>query len=235
MSFDQATKESIQAYVDAHLPAPGWYRDFFDFINDESLAERLAEEFQAARSLYKVFRGMDASDWWLREQVRIQILQYASIYEAVIHHVLFDRLPKDRTVKRLTQFPKLIRFSIPGSQRLALEHVLAHDGKVVIPTYQGRAQLPVTKVRFDDKAKCAATLGFIDETLRDEIIELYSMRNAVHLHAELRKNLQYELDMSRTAYRRLEPFREQVIHQLKARGLVGEGPSDLEVLGDADG
>ena len=222
MSLDQTTKSKIYDYVQAHLPEDEWYSNYFDFVTDADLRERLAEEFKAARSIYKVFRGIDADDWWLRAQVRIQILQYASIYEAVIHHVLFDRLGDEEAVRGLVEFPRLVRISIPQSKQSALEKALDHDDKVIIPTYQGTGRTDITKIRFDDKAACAAELGLIEYGLSRELVAMYEARNAIHLHAELRKNLSYELDMARTAYRRLEPFRSQLVASMKDRGLLLE-------------
>jgi hypothetical protein len=50
----------------------------------------------------------------------------------------------------------------------------------------------------------------IDDWLKDEIIEFYEARNAIHIHAEIRKSLDYQLDLSKRAYRRMEPFIEQI-------------------------
>jgi hypothetical protein len=222
MSFDQSTKEIILDYVQAHLPDDVWYAGYFDFVTDPGLKARLVEEFKAARSIYKIFRGLDATDWWQRAQIRIQIFQYASIYEAVIHHVLFDRLGDEESVKQLVNFPRLVRISIPQSKQEVLESVLDHDNKVIIPTYQGTGKTDINKVRFDDKAICAANLGLIEQQLSQELIAIYEARNAIHLHAELRKNLNYEIDMARTAYRRLIPFRSQLVKSLFDRGLLPE-------------
>ena len=169
MSLDENIKSAIYEYVQAHLPQDDWYCRYFDFITDAELSIRLAEEFKAVRALYKIFRGIDATGWWQRAQVRIQILQYASIYEAVIHHVLFDRLGSTEEVRKLVEFPKLVRISIPTTKREKLNEALAHDGKVIIPTYQGTGSNDVTKVRFDNKADCAVKLGLIEQSLCDDL------------------------------------------------------------------
>ncbi len=68
-----------------------------------------------------------------------------------------------------------------------------------------------TKVRFDKKAECAQALGIIEEWLATELIEFYEARNAIHIHAEIRKSLAYEIDLARRAYMRLQPLKEQII------------------------
>lgn len=207
----------------AHLPEDSWYRDFFDLVADAELAERLAEEFKAARSVYKLFRGLEAADWLQRAQVRIQVLQYASIYEAVIHHVLFDRFGDDDRVRRLLEFPKLKRISIPTAMHAKVAAALQHDGKEIIPTYQSTERQDVTKVRFDQKVACAVELNLIDADLANDLTALYEARNAIHIHAELRKGLKYDLDLARQAYRRMEPFRAQLVTSLRRHGKLLPG------------
>jgi hypothetical protein len=75
-------------------------------------------------------------------------------------------------------------------------------------------------VRFDKKAECATTLGLIEPWLRDELIEFYEARNAIHIHAEIRKSLDYQLDLSKRAYWRMQPFKEQIMAALANRATV---------------
>jgi hypothetical protein len=49
-----------------------------------------------------------------------------------------------------------------------------------------------------------------------EIIEISEARNAIHIHAETRKGLDYQLDLSKRAYLRMEPFIDQVSANLDA-------------------
>ena len=56
--------------------------------------------------------------------------------------------------------------------------------------------------------------------LLNEIIEIYSNRNGIHIIAEQRKNIQYELDLSKKAYRRMKPFIAQLKEKLEADGKI---------------
>jgi hypothetical protein len=163
MAFNAETKNTIESYVTAHIPDERWHRDFFSFVRNSVLAERLADEFLSARYLYKMLEGLGADSWLLRAQIRMQVLAYASIYEAVIHHVLFERLPNDPNVVRLTEFPTKKVISIPRESQALLEKYLIYDGKKIIPTYEALGRTDETKVRFDRKAECAFNMGFIEE------------------------------------------------------------------------
>jgi hypothetical protein len=218
MALDPETREVVRAYVAADLRDEDWHLNYFDFIRDPVLARRLGEEFISTRYVYKLLEAIAADDWLLRAQVRVQVLSYASIYEAVIHHILFERLPDRPEVQKLTEFPTKKRISIPEQHRQALEKYLEHDGRRVIPTYEAVGRTDETKVRFDCKAECAFQLGFIEEWLCDDLIEFYEARNSIHIHAEIRKSLEYQLYLSRDAYRRLQPFKEQISRKLAELG-----------------
>lgn len=101
-----------------------------------------------------------------------------------------------------------------------LEKYLEHDGKKIIPTYLSTGRTDESKVRFDKKAECATTLGLIKPWLKDELIEFYEARNAIHIHAEIRKSLDYQLDLSKRAYLRMQPFKEQIVAALASRAPV---------------
>ncbi|HHL1853731.1 TPA: hypothetical protein ACQ2H5_003496, partial [Klebsiella pneumoniae] len=92
MAFTDETITAIQSYLDAHLGGWDWHKQRFDFISDETLQSRLADEFISTRYIYKILEGMNADEWLLRAQIRLQVLAYASIYEAVLHHILFTEM-----------------------------------------------------------------------------------------------------------------------------------------------
>jgi hypothetical protein len=220
MALEPEVKTALLEYATAHIANEKWHIDFFSFIQDTKLAHRLGEEFISTRVIYKILEGIEAQDWLHRSQIRLQVLSYASIYEAAIHHILFDRLADKPEVIALTEFPTKKLISIPSEQLATLERFLEHDGRRIIPTYEAVGHTDESKVRFDRKAECACQLGFIEEWLRDELIEFYEARNAIHIHAEIRKSLNYQIDLSRRAYLRMEPFREQMSTKLSALGLM---------------
>lgn len=210
MAFEDNTINYIKSYIEEHMADWDWHQSEFNFITDTTLRDRLADEFISARYIYKMLEGMKADDWLLQAQIRIQILSYASIYEAVIHHLLFDEFKKRSEVISLTEFNMKKVISIPATKLEQLKSALEHNGKEIIPTYEGIGRTDVTKVRFDKKAECAFNLGLIEEWLKDELIEIYEARNAIHIHAEIRKSLDYQLELSKTAYLRMRPFVDQI-------------------------
>lgn len=243
MPFDQEIKDSIISYCLRDLPNDNWYENAFDFVKDDILRKRLISEFKNARFFYKIFEGLAAEDELLLAEVKMQVLMYASIYEAIIHYVLFDEYYKnDINVKNLLTQKVNKPFSIKPEQLVILEKNLSHDGKKVIPYYETSQKRDITKIRFDEKCKVAFQLGILSEipkqqeTTADilsdikcipdmpifysELVRIYEVRNAIHLHAELKKEIEYHLALSKIAYRRMRPFLSQIKSKLITDGFV---------------
>ncbi|MDX1738923.1 MAG: hypothetical protein R3261_11845 [Alphaproteobacteria bacterium] len=215
MGFSRETLQDIDNYIYGDLRSEDWHLKYFDYLGDSQLAKRLGEEFFSTRHLYKFYQGIEASDSLMQAQVRIQILCYASIYEAVIHHILFSLMKDEARVQSLREYKTKKTISLPANKSKILQDSLNHDGKTIIPTYEDVAKTDDTKVRFDSKAECAYELGFIDQKLKEDLIEIFSARNAIHIHAEIRKGIAYELELSKMAYKRLLPLKDQTEKKIK--------------------
>jgi hypothetical protein len=162
---------------------------FFDFLGDDSeLQKRVGEEYFTARYLYKFFEGMRIEDEWARRaQVQLQVQQYASIYEACVHHLLFVRAAAEPEVQGLLRIRTLKAWSVNGDMRERLSAISEPDGRHVVAAIESMLKLEETKVRFDSKARAAATIGIIDEELAKELVAFYTARNMIHIHAELKR------------------------------------------------
>ncbi|SES64831.1 hypothetical protein SAMN02910413_0279 [Pseudobutyrivibrio sp. C4] len=224
MPFTTETKEEILDYCENHLPEDDWYEEQFDFILDEDLRERIIQEFKAIRFAYKLYEGITAEEENLVFEVRNQILAYASIYEAVIENVIETYYRDTEEYDKLTHEMVLKPYSLPQIKLDKLKNELDHDGKQIIPAFYARSKKDSPKVRFADKCNTAEELGLIHSfigkdgeivNLPTEIKNIYSYRNCIHLLAEKRKDITYELDLSKKAYRRMRPFIDQIKEKLR--------------------
>ncbi|WP_026915929.1 hypothetical protein [Christiangramia portivictoriae] len=205
MPFKDEIKQEIESYITNHLPEENWFENYFDFIDDQKLRIRLSEEFKAIRYIYKFFEGIQAEEWLKNAQIRIQIFYYASIYEAVIHHILFEILPDKLEVKKLFITKTYKKISVSNEL-----NELEHDGKKILTMYQKDINREITTIRFEDKVDASVKLNLINEKLGEELKDIYRLRNAIHLHAEIKKGIEYEMEMSTIAYRRMKVFKEQI-------------------------
>ena len=108
MPLSLDNRKNILEYCDRDLPSTEWYLDQFDFIEQDALRKRLALEFYAARYLYKLGEALKVSGAHMHAHVKFQIIQYASIYEAVIVYLLWNRFSEHGAVISI-QFHKVFR------------------------------------------------------------------------------------------------------------------------------
>lgn len=226
MAFSKKLIKEIEDYCNNHLASDIWYENEFSFIKNERLKNRIIAEFKAVRFAYKLYEGIEAKGENLLFEVRNQILAYASIYEAVIEYVLNYYYSDTEEFDDLMHHIMPIKISIPKEKQKTIDE-LSHDRKNIIPFYYGRKRKEKAQVRFDDKCKTAEKLGIIhkftngekeDIDLPLEIIEIYSYRNGIHIIAEQKKGIYYELELSKKAYRRMRPFIDQIKTKLLKDG-----------------
>lgn len=229
MPFDSINKNYVTDYCSNHLPSDEWFNNEFNFISDTLLRERIIVEFKNVRYMYKLFEGIEAKDELLLAEVRLQIFMYASIYEAIIHYLLFDCYSDETIVKSLLIHTVPKKISIPTSKQNTLNSCLQHDGKEIFPFYYGTSPKPITSVRFDEKCYAAQQLGLISDFISSngshiafvsELIKIYEIRNGIHIHAEIRKQVDYELELSKIAYRRMKPFIAQIKQKMLSDGKI---------------
>jgi hypothetical protein len=215
MPLPEPIRAATAAYPRKDLPGDlAWHVDFFDFISDSDLRDRIGQEFYAARFLYKLWEGLRINETWATQaQIQLQLQQYASIYEASIHHLLFVEASSSSEVQRLFEFQALVERQLPGHIMDRIRGLDAIDAGAIVGAVLKARRTQESKIRFDSKVAVAVKLGILDEPLGKEITAFYAARNYIHIHAELRQtDLDWQISFSRDAYRRLQPFREQVVN-----------------------
>ena len=215
MPFSTDLQEKITDYVYGHLPEKNWYdENFYPFIKNRPLRDRLIVEFKNSRVIYKIFEGLQAENELLLAQIKTQVIMYVSIQEAVINYVLFELLEDKEPVQELLFQERLTQITIPNNKIQLLKKVLIHDGKEIFTYYKQKKTVDKTKIRYDQKVNACSKLMLIDLSLKEDLINIYEYRNTVHLEAELKKNLDYNLEMGLLAYRRVEGLSIQLKESL---------------------
>jgi hypothetical protein len=185
--------------------------NFFAFLSDDpQLMARVGEEYFSARYLYKLWEGLQVEeDWARRAQIQLQVQQYASIYEACIHHLIFTVCSDAPQVKDLTSKPILKKWSLT-QERLALMEDLNDLDRPIVGAVETNISIGREKVRFEDKVSAAVALGILSAELGEELRDFYRARNLIHIHAELKRNWDWQLDFAKRAYWRLKKFKSEV-------------------------
>lgn len=226
MPFSESVQKSINEYVEKYTGDSSFYSEYFWFISDEDLRTRLEEEFKSARYVYKLLEGMQAKDWLLTAEVRIQILLYASIYEAVLHHVLLQDYATTDSVRRITTYQARKKVNISSTIKQKIVDAYAPTGEIAVYQLEP-ATVDERKIVFEEKAATALELGLIDQPIYELVVKVYSLRNAIHLHAELRRNIAYEIEAARDAYWHLQGFCRRIAERMVKDGKAIKAPKRL--------
>ena len=119
------------------------------------------------------------------------------------------------TVKNLLFQERLVKIGIPGHKLEKISKELEHDKKDIIPCYNKVQAVDKTKIRYEQKVAALLELNLISEGLADDLVKLYEYRNTVHIEAEMKKKLVYDLSMGELAYRRVEGLSIEVSNALE--------------------
>ena len=229
MAFPKELQKIIYEYCENNLPEYNWYENKLLFIKDEKLRHRIINEFKSVRFFHKLYEGIQAKDENKAFEIRYQILGYASIYEAILHYVLYNYYNETYLFKDMTHYNKLMFIDIPKEKLEKLHKELNHNNKDIVTCYYDIKKRDESSIRFDAKCDTAKKLGILYEIkngnsesidIASDIIEIYNYRNGIHIAAEQRKNITYELELSKKAYRRIKPFIEQIEEKLKKDGKI---------------
>jgi hypothetical protein len=206
MPLDKTLRNSIDAYCKRDLPGDlQWHVDQFSFIADIELKKRLGRAFYSARYVAKLMEALLAAGDEIHPFVKFQIMQYASIYEAVIVHLLWNRYAGHPDVKSLETHKAYRPVTALGSKTR-----MKYDGEDIFPCVYRDARTPRTSIPFRDKVDCAVRIGFVDEAYAGDIKRIYELRNLAHIENEAEKQIEVEVEHAKQGYWRIKPFLEKI-------------------------
>ena len=202
----EAERNAIHDYCVRDLPGDiEWHVNEFRFIPETELRKRLGRAFYTARYIYKLGEALSVSGDEQHAFVKFQIVQYASIYEAVISNLLWGAYRNHPAVVALESHEVLTEVS--GFSKLM---AATFDGSVVhTAVYKTKNKLR-NNIAFRDKVDCAVTIGLVDESYAEEIKELYTLRNLAHIENEAQRQIDVEIEQSKKAYWRMQPFLQRI-------------------------
>jgi hypothetical protein len=193
----------LTTYIDRDLPQGLiWYIEQFSFIEDRKLKEYLANEFYTARYIYKLMEALNVKARDLNAHVKFQIIQYASIFESVICYLLWNKYKDHEAVQK-------IQYHLEYHPVQALSkksRIFFDDEEVYICRLKKDVKTPEYSIKFDDKVNAAVEIGFLKSDLAEDIKQIYKLRNNVHTSKAAKAQFTFELEQSKKAYLRMEPF-----------------------------
>lgn len=148
--------------------------DFFDFIQDTKLRLKILKSYKEAVFVKNLCNILPINFGDAHPLNEIQILHFASIYEAIIDYVLEKYYPndvkillKERIMFKEADVCKSVEIK-KDSGKLYLCRMITTDKKLY-------------KVKFEDRVKKSIELGIVDSQIKVELTQLYNYRNHIHI------------------------------------------------------
>lgn len=206
MPLTQELREQIFDYCKRDLPGDiNWHISQFDFIENVELRNKVGRAFYSARFISKLMEGLFVAGDEIHPFVKFQIIQYASIYEAVTTYLLWEKYSEHTEVKAL-QMHKAYK---PVSA-LGILSKFTYDGVNIYTCVYKDTKTPKNSIPFKDRVDCAVRIGFIDAAYSDDIKNIYALRNLAHLESEADRQVEMELEDSKKGYWRMKPFTDKI-------------------------
>ena len=154
MPLEQEIRDTINDYCKRDLAGDiNWHINQFNFIDDIDLKNKLGRAYYSARYMSKLMEATYASGDEIHPFVKFQIIQYASIYEAVTSYLLWNKFSEHEEVKAL-QIHKAYK---PVSALGSLTN-LSYDGKKLFTCLYKDTKTPRNSIPFKDRVDCAVRI-----------------------------------------------------------------------------
>jgi len=214
MPLTEAVREEIDLYCKRDLPGDlQWHIDQFSFISELELQKRLGRAFYSARYISKLMEALFFQGDELHAFIKFQIIQYASIYEAVISNLLWGRYKDHQEVKSLQTHKAYKPVAALGKLT-----AVTFDNEAVFTCVYRDAKTPRNSIPFKDKVDCAIRIGFLDATYSEEKKLLYELRNLAHIETEAEKQIEVEIEQAKNGYWRMKPILEKIAETIREEG-----------------
>jgi hypothetical protein len=210
MPLSQRERDVVHGYCTKDLPGDlKWHVDQFSFIPDVELQKRLGRAFYSARYIYKLMEALLAAGDEVHPFLKFQIMQYASIYEAVISNLLWGHYKEHAEVKELETHKAYKPINALGKLTS-----MRYDQEELYTCVYRNAKTPKNSIPFKDKVDCAVRIGFLESAYSEDVKRLYELRNLAHIETEAEKQIEVEIEQAKTGYRRMRPFLEHIVQTL---------------------
>jgi hypothetical protein len=206
MPLEQGLREQINDYCKRDLPGDiNWHINEFNFIDNVGLRNKVGRAFYSARFISKLMEGLYVAGDDIHPFVKFQIIQYASIYEAVTTYLLWNKYSEHLEVKALQTHKAYKPVSSLGSLTK-----FTYDGADIFTCVYKDTKTHKNSIPFKDRVDCAVRIGFIDTAYSEDIKNIFALRNLAHLESEADRQVEMELEDSKKGYRRIKPFIDRI-------------------------
>lgn len=181
-----------------------WFARQFDFIENEKIREHLADEFYQARFAYTLMQTLSLPMAKNKGIVKFQIIQYASICEALLNYTL-ESYFKDEFEERYAAISYSERTSALSSKAK-----ITYDGKPLYLCVRKTEKAKITWTSNPVKAEFAFEKGILSDAVKTEYCNLYDLRNNAHILKAAMADYYPKLKEAKEAYEFVFRFIDEI-------------------------
>lgn len=152
-----------------------WFLRQFSFIEDEKVREHLADEFYQTRFAFTLMQTLSLPMAKNKGLVKFQIIQYASICEAILNYTL-ELYYKDEFENR---YAAISYTDFPSA--LSAKTKISFDGTQLHLCKTKKEKAKITWTSNPQKAEFALEKGILTEDTKAKYCALYDLRNNAHI------------------------------------------------------
>lgn len=179
-----------------------WFHKQFAFVKDRNLRTQLAQAYYQARLAQKTMVALGLSAASNALFLKMQIVLYASIFEALVDYALshHDTDPRVVKIRNKTGFVKVDAFA--SHTRLVIEE----DGQTrpIFPCVQKTRARHPSEISFKDRLQVAIDLGCFPQKEQKFAEAVYSSRNSMHLSKAAKDHVEPSPDEAKGAFLRMQ-------------------------------
>ena len=196
-----------------------WFERYFDFIPNHLLGRYLGESFYQARFLYKIMLALRLPSSKNIGFVKFQIIQYASICEALIHYVIETRFKDEyASQNRPYEFCQL-----PNA--LSNLTTIFFDKKPLFLCQKKDKKIDLKRERIDSKISFCRGKNIISESSAQQFKQLYDDRNNIHILKAVNSNYRPRVQEAKNAFLLMQRVRDEIKSFLESQS-SNEGNAD---------
>lgn len=182
-----------------------WFDDYFSYLGNQKLKKQLGNAYYQARFTYKLMSALNLTKGKHQGIVKFQIIQYASICEAILDYILENEYKAEIEEKYAdTIYTKM--------NVLAKNTSLKCDGEEIYTCKVKMKKKEIRFIRIGDRTNFAVEKGIISQDTKDRICSLYDLRNTVHILKATRENYYPKLNEAKEAFM----IMQEVVKETKA-------------------
>jgi hypothetical protein len=181
-----------------------WFEDYFSFLQNTSLSKHLGDAFYQARFMYKLMSALGLKLAKQKGIVKFQIIQYASICEAVLDYTIETFFKDDA----LSDFSVVEYTKCINAMSKSTKITYGNEDLFLCKYKKKKGELKRTRVDF--KAEFAVEKGIISNGIKTQLCDLYDLRNNIHILKASETNYTPRLYEAKNAFQLMMDFTEEI-------------------------